>query len=444
MQTAQPNVLYILADDLGWGDVGYHGSAIRTPNIDRLAQSGVELDRHYVCPLCTPTRAALLTGRFPSRFGEHATVPSNAPVLPDGYPTLASLFRANGYQTGLFGKWHLGSDPKFYANAYGFDYSYGSFAGGVDPYSHRYKEGPYSRTWHKNGELIDEQGHATDLITDEALSWLSGREGPWFCYVPYTAVHTPVKAPEAWKDRYAEGVYDPDPERDRSFKEYAAYASHMDAAVGRFVEFLKATGLRDNTIVVFASDNGAVTYNPSADTAQYPGRHADMPRTGSNYPLRGHKGQLYEGGIRTPAAISWPAALKPGRVTSPVHIADWVPTLAALASLEQDAGLLGAPLDGTDVSEALRNPDLRSERPPMYWNLRHARFAVRDGAWKLIRRLRKDSTDTELYDVEADPLEERDVAEDNPTRVQELINLLERLRADDDTLARPEFCSVDT
>jgi arylsulfatase A-like enzyme len=169
-----------------------------------------------------------------------------------------------------------------------------------------------------------------------------------------------------------------------------------------------------------------------------------MPRTGSNYPLRGHKGQLYEGGIRTPAAISWPAALKPGRVTTPVHIADWVPTLAALASLERDAGLLGAPLDGTDVSEALRDPGLRSERPPMYWNLRHARFAVRDGAWKLIRRLRKDSTDTELYDVEADPLEERDVAEDNPTRVQELINLLERLRADDDTLARPEFCSVDT
>ena len=155
MPTEKPNVLYILADDLGWGDVGYHGSEIRTPNIDRLVQGGVELDQHYVCPMCTPTRASLMTGRHPGRFGAHATVPSNQPVLPDGYETLATSLRNAGYATGLFGKWHLGSTPEFCPNQFGFDYSYGSLAGGVDPYSHRYKEGEWSYTWHRNGELVD-------------------------------------------------------------------------------------------------------------------------------------------------------------------------------------------------------------------------------------------------------------------------------------------------
>ena len=142
----KPNILFILADDLGWGDVSYHNSEIRTPNIDRLVQSGIELDQHYVCPMCTPTRAALMTGRHPGRFGRHATSPSNPPVLPDGYETIATSFRNCGYDTGLFGKWHLGSKPEFGPNHYGFNTSYGSLAGGVDPYNHRYKQGEYSFT----------------------------------------------------------------------------------------------------------------------------------------------------------------------------------------------------------------------------------------------------------------------------------------------------------
>lgn len=131
-RTERPNILFILADDLGWGDVSYHGAAIRTPNIDRLVQSGVELDQHYVCPMCTPTRACLMTGRHPGRFGRHATTPSNPPVLPDGYETLAVSLRNREYDTGLFGKWHLGSDPKFGPNHFGFNTAYGSLAGGVD------------------------------------------------------------------------------------------------------------------------------------------------------------------------------------------------------------------------------------------------------------------------------------------------------------------------
>ena len=152
--TASPNILFILADDLGWGDVSCHGSPIRTPNIDRLMAQGIELGQHYVQPMCTPTRASLLTGRYPSRFGPHATVPSNPPVLPEGYQTLASVIRDVGYDKGLFGKWHLGSWPQFGPNQFGFNTSYGSLAGGVDPYNHRYVNGEYSFTWHKNGKRV--------------------------------------------------------------------------------------------------------------------------------------------------------------------------------------------------------------------------------------------------------------------------------------------------
>jgi len=312
----KPNILFILADDLGWGDVSYHGSEIETPTIDRLTARGVELDQHYVCPLCTPSRTSLLTGEYPGRFGRHATVPSNQPVLPDNYPTLASILKENGYRTALFGKWHLGSDPKFYPGEYGFDYSYGSLAGGVDPYTHRYKSGPFSHTWHRNGELIKEEGHATDLITAEVISWLKSRDQgqPWFCYLPYTAVHTPIQAPEKWQNKYWLKNYDIDSARDSSFKSYAAYVSHLDSAVGEIVESLKCLSQLENTIIVFTSDNGAVTYNPSRDTIKYPGKYYDTPRLGSNYPLRGHKAQLYEGGIRTPAAVFWQHQLQPTKM----------------------------------------------------------------------------------------------------------------------------------
>ena len=199
---SSPNVLFILADDLGWGDLSCHGSEIRTPNIDRLMAQGIELGQHYVQPMCTPTRASFLTGRYPSRFGPHATVPSNRPVLPEGYQTLASVLRDGGYDTGLFGKWHLGSKPEFGPKQFGFNASYGSLAGGVDPYNHRYRYGEYSFTWHRNGERVDENGHVTDLLANEAIDWMESRTTPWFCYVPFTAVHVPVKAPQQWLDRY--------------------------------------------------------------------------------------------------------------------------------------------------------------------------------------------------------------------------------------------------
>ncbi|MCD6334089.1 MAG: sulfatase-like hydrolase/transferase [Candidatus Latescibacteria bacterium] len=431
----QPNILFILADDLGWGDVSYHGAEIRTPNIDRLTQIGVELDQHYVCPVCTPTRVGLMTGRHPGRFGRHATVPSNNPVLPDGYCTLAGMLRDAGYDTGLFGKWHLGSAPSFFPGVYGFEYSYGSLAGGVDPYTHRYKRGPYSHTWHRNGELISERGHATDLITDEAIGWIEERQKPWFCYVPFTAVHTPIRAPEAWIDRYSDRTYDVDPVRNKSFKVYAAYASHMDYCVGRLIETLKCLDQSENTIVIFTSDNGAVTTNPSHDTALYPGRHDDMPRTGSNYPLRGHKAQLYEGGIRTPAAISWLGRLQPSKLQQPVHIVDWMPTFAALLNCRP---AVDPQWDGMNILPLISG---EAQQPPervLYWNLTHNRFALRHGKWKLICRERDENKETELFNIGADPLEERNVAARYPDVVERLLELICEQRKLDDTSKRED------
>lgn len=432
----KPNVLFILVDDLGWGDVGYHGSDINTPNIDRLVEKGIELDQHYVCPVCTPTRASLLTGRFPGRFGKHATTPSNDPVLPDGYQTMGSLFKKAGYSTGLFGKWHLGSSPEYYPGNYGFDYSYGSLAGGVDPYSHRYKEGPYSHTWHRNGELIEENGHVTDLITEEAISWIKDKdqkEEPWFCYVPFTAVHRPTKAPEEWINKYSDNKYDTDPVRDRSYKVYAGYTSHMDYSVGRFLETLKMINQLDNTIVVFASDNGAETTDKTGDTNLYPGRQERRPRTGSNYPLRGEKGQLYEGGIRTPGAISWPGHFKPGKVKEPIYIADWMPTFASLLDVEPETDPLW---DGEDISQMIINNESVTKDKDIYWNLRHNRFAVRRGDWKLI--VREDRNETELYNLKEDPLEEKECAADNPEKVKQLKKILKKQQESDNVSQRKD------
>jgi arylsulfatase A-like enzyme len=445
----KPNILFVLTDDLGWGDVSYHGSRIRTPNIDRLVSRGVELDAHYVNPVCTPTRASLMTGRYPGRFGKQATTPENRPILPDGYFTLATMLRDAGYATGLFGKWHLASDPDHGPNKYGFDYSYGSLAGGVDPYNHRYKPGKWSHTWHRNGDLIEfEPGHVTDLLTDEALRWISDQDQPWFCYMPYTAVHTPIRAPERWLDDYWFGNYDPDPELDRSFKEYAAYTSHMDYNVGRLIELLKCLDQIHNTIVVFASDNGAPTHHLDLDAAKYPGWHEDMPRRGSNGALRGSKATVWEGGIRTPGAVMWRSVLEPGKLTAPTHIVDWMPTLANLLGCD----VPGDPAwDGVDIWPLITDGERttgRNAKGPgepagddraIYWNLLHERFAVRNGGFKLIHRRHDPVPETLLFNVEEDPYEEREISGAHPDVVDRLSGFLEAQHALDDSSKRSDL-----
>lgn len=445
MPEPRPNILFLLADDLGWADVGFHGSPIRTPNLDRLAATGIELDQHYVCPVCTPTRTALLSGRHPGRFGPHATSPSNAPVFPDGYATLATVLRAGGYATGLFGKWHLGSRPEVGPNQFGFETAYGSLAGGVDPYNHRYKHGRYSVTWHRNGSFVEERGHVTDLITDEAVRWIEAQREPWFCYVPFTAVHFPIKAPQAWLDAYAGDRFDDDPARDMSFRIYAAYASHMDAAIGRLIETLERLCVRERTLVVFSSDNGSPLATPLTSAQKYPGFQTASPRTGSNLPWRGKKAQLYEGAIRTPTLVNWPARLPAGRMSRAMHIADWMPTLCRLTGC---APRVDPRWDGIDVwpwIEPSAGPD---EAPAaagraIFWNLRDNEFAVRQGPWKLIVRERPDRPPLELFNLETDPYETDECSGRNPKIVARLREMIVAERRLDGTSARPDVTGPD-
>ncbi|HCQ78867.1 MAG TPA: arylsulfatase, partial [Verrucomicrobiales bacterium] len=166
---SQPNIVFIIADDLGWADVEFHGGNTPTPNLNQLLAEGVELRQHYVAPVCSPTRAGFLTGRYWSRFG--ITTPINNQGLPFETMTVAKALSKAGYSTALIGKWHLGSKPEWGPNHFGFEHSYGSLAGGIAPYNHHYKKGPYSVTWHRNHKLIEEEGHVTDLLTNEAVKW---------------------------------------------------------------------------------------------------------------------------------------------------------------------------------------------------------------------------------------------------------------------------------
>jgi arylsulfatase A-like enzyme len=401
-----------MADDLGWADVSYHGSEIKTPNIDWLAQKGVRLEQHYVQPMCTPTRVALLTGRYPSRYGRHATTPCNTQVLPFGTVTLASALKSVGYDTAITGKWHLGSKPKWGPLQFGFNHSYGSLAGGVGQYNHRYKKGSYSVTWHRDDKLIEEQGHSTDLIIREAIRNIeeAGRNR-LFLYVPFTAVHVPVEAPQEWVDFYKGKI------EDESYRYYAAYTTHMDDGIGRIIEALRCTGRLDNTLIVFTSDNGSFpSWTPSG---KYPGKYRKMECLGSNLPYRGYKAQLYEGGIRTPTVVYWRGMLEGGWIIdAPLHIVDWMPTFCNIAGYLPSKDLKW---DGRDILPVLTGKDAAAGQPRIfYWKFKD-RQAIRSGDWKLI--VRPDKPD-ELYNIDRDPYEKENAARQKPELVARLKILL--------------------
>jgi len=418
----KPNIVFIMADDLGWADVAFHGGNAPTPHLDKLAREGVEMTRHYVAPVCSPTRTGLMTGRFWSRFG--VTSPQNERALPWDTITLPSALKAAGYETALTGKWHLGSLPEWGPNHYGFDHSYGSLAGGVGPYNHFYKQGPYSVTWHRNGKLITEDGHVTDLITGEAVKWISGRgDKPFFLYVPYTAVHLPVKEPRSWLDRVPAAIMD------EVERHYAACVMHLDDSVGRIITALEQAGKRQNTLLIFTSDNGGST-SQNNDT-KYPAD--DYPKgalPGSNLPLRGKKGDLHEGGIRVPTVASWPGVLKPGRFEDPAHISDWMPTFCALAGHAPERDLKW---DGVNIWPALSGEGALVARS-LYWTAPGFRSrAVLEGGWKLVTTKGKpgEPEQAELFDLNTDPGEARDLASSQPERAAALRATLEKLAASD-------------
>jgi arylsulfatase A-like enzyme len=414
---AQPNILVIVADDLGWGDVGWHGSAIRTPHLDRLVRAGVELDQHYVSPMCSPTRAALLSGRYASRFG--VTAAQNGLVYFSDTVTLARGLREAGYATAITGKWHLGSKKEWGPNNFGFDHSYGAFAGGTGPYDHRYKHGDFTGNWHRNGDPITEEGHVTDLIAREAIRWIEARDArPFFLYLPFTAPHIPIDEPQRWLDLYP--TVEPLTKR-----QYAASVTHLDDAVGQVVAALDRTGKLANTLIVFTSDNGA-TPTARNDDPLYPGSYPAGPAGGSNLPLRGRKTELFEGGIRVPAFAHWPGKLKPGKFTAPLHAVDWMPTLCAVAGWKPATDLKW---DGQNVWPLLTGEKAATPRQ-LYWAGTGFRTkAVRDGDWKLVVQVQ--SGKLELFNLAADPHEATDLAAKEPARVESLKALMTRLAAAD-------------
>lgn len=420
-EAAPPNILFIVADDLGWRDVGWHGGLFQTPVLDGLVKTGVELDRHYVQPVCSPTRTALLSGRWTGRFGPHALSPTNRRVFPLGTVTLASALHDAGYSTHMAGKWHLGSRPEWGPQHYGFDQSYGSLNGAVDPWTHQYRNGPYLDTWHRNGRIFQEEGNATELVAAQCEKWIREAKGPWLVYVPFHAVHIPVDTPDEYKRPYADANLHADPAKNESLRRFGAFVTQMDTKVGQFVRALDQTGQRKNTLIVFTSDNGGLEKGGNA----YVGKVPPTPALSSNLPLRGFKDQLYEGGIRVPAFVNWPGTLAPRKVAASLHVADWTPTLTAVAGWTKPAE---QKFDGFNIWPAITGETAETPSRAIYIPHPKGSVVLRDG-WKLI--VRSAEPKIELFNVTDDPSEKNELHEREPARVAQLLQELEQLRAGD-------------
>ncbi len=413
-ESRPPNILLIVADDLGWGDVGWHGGFGKTPVMDGLVKGGVELDQHYVQPVCTPTRTALMSGRYPGRFGPQALAPSNLRAMPLGTLTMASFLKAHGYRTHQSGKWHLGARPEWVPNAYGFDTSYGTLTGAADPWTHFYREGSvYKDTWHRDGKLFREEGNATELVAAEAVRVIRAKEPQWFLYVAFHAVHTPVDAPAEYKERYAGVKFDDDPVRHESRLRMAAMVSQLDAKIGEMMAALEETKQRDNTLVIFTSDNGGIESLKNA----YAGKVGDSPLNSENDPLRGEKGTLYEGGTRVCAFVNWPLVLRPGKYRVPMHAVDWLPTVAAMIyrKPEEDPRW-----DGVNHWGGLTSGESVAERS--IYIAKKGERSLRRGEWKLIAGKKGK---VQLFRIGEDPLEKREVSREHPEKVAELRGLME-------------------
>ena len=415
----RPNIVAIVADDFGWADAPWHASQYHMPHLARLAEKSVRLEAYYVHPMCSPTRAAFMTGRYASRFG--VTGAQNPRCLPWNTTTLAAALKSVGYETAITGKWHLGSKPDEGPQKFGFDHGYGSLAGGTGPLDHRYKEGEFTHTWHRNGQLIQEEGHVTDLIAREATHWLEGRgDKPFFLYVPFTAIHVPMLEGEKWQKLNAH-LTEPG-QRLR-----AACATHMDDAIGQILATLERRKLLDNTLIIFFGDNGA--HGPSDNQGgAYPGDYGHLLVGNDNKPLRGHKSGIYEGGIRTPGLACWSGKLTPGEVHAPMHAADWMPTLCALTGAKPASDLKW---DGMNVWPTLtRSVSEGSQQPRTIYTVAPGFRAqmIRHGDWKLIvtnaDSKKGKAGQTELFNLADDLGESKNLAPDMPEKVAELRKLL--------------------
>ncbi len=383
----KPNIILILADDLGYGDIGCYGNkTIQTPNLDALAKAGLRFtDFHSNGPMCSPTRAALLTGRYQQRAGIESVLSCKSNydtgMSPDEI-TFAEVLKKAGYATACFGKWHLGYKPPFGPNIQGFDEYRGFVAGGSDYFSHIDRSG--RPDWWKNTELVPEPGYSTKLLTRHTIDFIRrNRHRPFCVYIPYQAVHFPFQGPNDQAERVVGGNYWskakygrrylPVEERKAAYKEMV---EALDAGVGRIAAAVRKLGLEKDTLIFFTSDNGAYSW------------------VGSNLPCRGQKSELWEGGHRVPAIAYWPGKIKPGSVTDETAMTmDLFPTMVEMAGAKLPAGL---DLDGVSLLGLLTQGE-KLPRRTLFWRFR-SQYAVRRGRWKLLVRGDK----RYLFDLEND------------------------------------------
>jgi arylsulfatase A-like enzyme len=358
VEAGPPNIVFFLVDDLGYADCGFNGGQdIRTPNIDRLAREGAILESHYVQPVCSPTRAALLTGRYATKTGVYTIVrPKATWGLPLNERTLANALKEAGYETAISGKWHLGEHEAAYRpTARGFDHQYGHYFGMIDYFTHIRQ--PW-HDWFRNDHEVKEEGYSTHLIAKEACARIENKEHdkPLFLYVPFNGVHSPLQVPENYLKAY--------PELEGNRLKMAGMLSAVDEAIGQIVGAIEQAGLREQTMFVFSADNGGPT--------QY---------SNLNGPLRSGKGTLYEGGIRGCAFANWPGQIKAAqRIAEPVHVIDWYPTFVRLAGGKLEQSL---PMDGKDLWPLLTQ-SAKSPHDAILSVQTPTQAALRMGDWKLI------------------------------------------------------------
>jgi arylsulfatase A-like enzyme len=404
----RPNIVFLLADDLGSHDVGWRGGAIKTPNLDRLALAGARFEQFYVQPVCSPTRAALLAGRYPFRHGLQVGVvrPWAQYGLPLEERTLPQALKEAGYETAIVGKWHLGHfRPEYLPTRRGFDHQYGHYNGALDYFSH-IRDGGLD--WHRDDREDQGEGYTTHLLAREAVARIKEHDKtkPLFLYVPFNAVHAPLQVPESYQEPYRE--------LDEPRRLYAGMLAALDEAVGQIAGAVEEEGLTPRTLFVFSSDNGG----PS------PGKITD------NGPLRAGKATIYEGGVRTCAFATWQGHIKAQTVVDvPLHIVDWYPTLLKLAgaSLEQPL-----PLDGRDLWPSVVDA-APSPHEEIVLNTTPSHGAIRVGNWKLVvngnatvvagengEPPSAQQEQIELFDLAEDLGEQRNLAEERPELVREL------------------------
>ncbi len=407
----RPNIVYIIADDLGWHDVGFHGSDIRTPNIDKLGKEGIILDRFYVCPVCSPTRAGVMTGRYPLRYGMQDGVvnPRKRHGLPPDEWTLPQMLEKCGYkQRTMIGKWHLGlASTKFHPLQHGFTAFYGHYNGALDYFSH-VRAGQLD--WHRDYNASYDKGYSTDLLGGEAVRLIrdSDPNDPFYIHLCFNAPHSPLQAKQ---EDLAEYGFDPDEPlsqntdaglgaregasnygkqgRGNTIRQtYSAITTAMDRQVGEILKAIDEKGICENTIVIFHSDNGA-----------------DPKQGGNNQPLRGNKFTTWEGGVRVVAMIRWPKQLQGGRTChNMMGYIDMWPTLAAAVGYTDNDGKRR---DGINMLGVLKGEKEAPDRP-----FHLGRDAVATQDWKLVK--------DELFAISNDPHEKTNVAEQHPEIVKKL------------------------